>query len=153
MASIKYEEIFSDFLGRITDYQLASLNMSDAYSLMTEKLNAAISEPYIYSLFAEFELDDEIQTITFTMEYPINDKSDINFVKNVLARGMVVEWLQSQVKSKLNINQYFGDSDKKWYSQASHLAEVRGLLSDARIELDKMITDRGFIYNDYLEVT
>ena len=36
------------------------------------------------------------------------------------------------------------------YSQSNHLAEIRGLLEDAELDLRRTIRDRGYIYNSYL---
>ena len=36
------------------------------------------------------------------------------------------------------------------YAQANHLAQLRALLEDAKISLNKMIRDRGYVYNSYI---
>ena len=63
---------------------------------------------------------------------------------------MVIKWLEPQVKSKVNIAQMFGGKEQKWFSQATHLGEIKDLLENERIELNKLIRDRGSIYNPYL---
>ena len=65
MASISYEEVFSSFLGNVTDYNLASLSVTDAYEIMSEYLHKTMAEPYVYRLFSTVKLDDETQTIHF----------------------------------------------------------------------------------------
>ena len=39
----------------------------------------------------------------------------------------------------------------KWYAQSNHMAELRGIEEDAELEVRRMIRDRGFISNKYLE--
>lgn len=151
MASLSYDEIFSDFLGSVTDYNLISMEQEDAYSLMTEYLHKSLSQSYIRRLFSSVELDDSSEEFTFEMSYTVDDDSDIDFTKNILSKGMVIEWLKPQVRSKLNIAQMFGGKETKWFSQSSHLAELRGMLEDTELELRKSIRDRGYIYNSYLE--
>ena len=151
MASLSYDEIFSDFLGSVTDYELASIDIDDMYGLMTEYLHKALSLSYVRRLFSSVNLDDTIQVITFDVANVVDDSSDIDFIKYVLSKGMVVEWLKPQVRSKLNIAQFFGGKEQKFYAQSNHLSELRGLLEDTQLELRKAIRDRGYIYNPYLK--
>lgn len=37
------------------------------------------------------------------------------------------------------------------YAQSNHMAELRGIEEDAELEVRRMIRDRGFISNEYLE--
>jgi len=151
MASLSYDEIFSDFLGSVTDYGLASIDIDDMYGLMTEYLHKALSLSYIRRLFSSISLDDTIQEITFEVTNVVDDAADIDFIKYILSKGMVVEWLKPQVRSKLNIAQFFGGKEQKFYAQSNHLSELRGLLEDTQLELRKAIRDRGYIYNPYLK--
>ena len=152
MTSISYEDIFSDFLGNITDYTLTSLNTSEVYELMSEYLHKTLSQSHVVALFSEFKLNDEVQTFSYDLEEKRNNEIDKYFVVNVLSKGMIIEWLRPQVISKTNIAQMIGTKETKWFSQSSHLSELRRLLDDAKIELEKMIRDRGYIYNSYLGV-
>lgn len=149
--TLSYEDIFSSFLGYVTDYNLASIDMQEANDLMCEWLRKAYSKPYLRRLFSSSTLDDEIQTLTFEMAFKYSDDIDLDFVVEILAKGMVVEWLQPQVKSKLMTAQMFGGKEQKFFSQSQHLSELRGLLEDITLEQRKMIRDRGYIDNQYLE--
>lgn len=149
--TLSYDEIFSSFLGYVTDHNIASMSIQDSYELMCEWLHKSYSKPYLKRLFSVSSLDDEIQTLTFEMSFVVNDDSDKDFVIDVLAKGMVVEWLQPQVKNKLLISQFFGTKDQKYYSQSNHIDVVKALLEEAKIEQRKIIRDRGYISNSYLE--
>lgn len=151
MASLSYDEIFSDFLGSVTDYDLASINIDDMYGLMTEYLHKTLSQSYVRRLFSSIVFDDIVQMFTFEMTNSVDDAADLDFVRYILSKGMVVEWLKPQVRSKVNIAQFFGGKEQKWFSQAQHLSELRGLLEDTQLEMRKAIRDRGYIYNPYLE--
>ena len=151
MASLSYDEIFSDFLGSVTDYELASINIDDMYGLMTEYLHKTLSQSYIRRLFSSVSFDDTIQVFTFEMANSVDNTADLDFTRYILSKGMVVEWLKPQVRSKTNIAQMFTGKEEKFYSQAQHLSELRGLLEDTKLELRKVIRDRGYIYNPYLE--
>ena len=113
MASISYEEIFSSFLGNVTDYNLASLSPTDAFEIMSEYLHKSVADPYMYRLFSEYSLDDEGQVLSYTLSNSVNDETDKEFVINALAKWMVYEWLNKQVQSVVNISQMFSNKDQK----------------------------------------
>lgn len=113
MASLSYDEIFSDFLGSVTDYDLASIDIDDMYGLMTEYLHKALSLSYVRRLFSSVSLDDTIQIITFEVMNTVDENADIDFIKYILSKGMVIEWLKPLVRSKLNIAQFFGGKEQK----------------------------------------
>lgn len=149
--TLSYEDIFSDFLGYITDFGFTQEDVQDVYEMMREYINKAMSKPYVRRLFSSSVLEDEIQTFNFEMSNPVEESADADFVREVLAKGMIIEWLQPQVKSKLLTAQMFSGKEVKYYSQSQMLSEMRGLLEDAQLEQRKIIRDRGYIYNPYLE--
>ena len=151
MASLSYDEIFSDFLGSVTDYDLASISLDDMYGLMTEYLHKTLSQSYVRRLFSSVAFDDSIQIFTFEMANSVDDAADLDFTKYILSKGMVIEWLRPQVRSKANVAQLLAGKEQKFYSQAQHLKELRELLADTERELRNTIRDRGYIYNPYLE--
>jgi hypothetical protein len=85
------------------------------------------------------------------MKFSVDDDTDKDFVVDMLALGMVVAWLSPILRSKVNLAQKFGGSEQKFYSQAAHIAELREVCDDAKIEQRNLIRDRGYIYNSYLE--
>ena len=150
MTSISYEDIFSSFLGNVTDYNLTSLSVTDAYEIMTEYLHQTVADPYVYHLFSTCKLDDETQTFSYTLSYPIEENMDNEFVITALAKWMTYVWLHMQVKSVLNTVQAFMGKEQKYYSQAQHLSELRGLQDDAFKDARFFIQNRTFINNNYL---
>lgn len=145
-----YDDIYSIFLSKITDYNFISLNDSDINDMMNGWMLSAISQPYISRLFSDLIVDNRSKTLNFKLKTTTNDFSDINFVQEIIARGMVIEWLEPQVKSVLNTAQMFGGKEQKFFSQSQHLKELKDLLLNTKIELRKLIRDRGYIYNSYL---
>lgn len=149
MTSVNYTQIFEMFLGNITDYNFANLSTSDSYTLMTEYLHKAIAETYLRRIFSSIKLDDEVQNISFVLKYSTED-DEVDFVINAIAKWMVYEWLQKQVRSVDLTAQFFGGKEQKYYSQSAHLSELRGLMDDAYKEARFFIGDRGYINNSYL---
>ena len=150
MTSVDYQEIFENFLGNITDPELFNLNTSDAYSLLTEFLHKAVADQLVRHLFISINLDDEVQVLSFEMKYVVDEESDRNFVITALAKYMVYEWLQKQVKSTLLTMQFFGTKEQKMYAQSNHINSVQALRDSAFKEARDFIRDRGYIQNEYL---
>lgn len=151
MASISYEDIYSMFLSSVTDYHLIDMDASDIYDQFKEMIHKTAAEPYVRRLFSSISMHDEILLLEYEMKKPTDDGADGDFVINLFAKGMVVEWLQPQVNKTSLTAQMFAGKEQKYYSQSQHLSEMRSLLEKARIEMRRMITERDFIYNSYLE--
>ena len=151
MASIQYDVIFNSFLGNITDYDFVKMSISDSYELMTEYLHKSVADPYIQHLFSSVSLDDKIQVLTFELKRSVNDEVDEDFISTALGKWMVYEWLHKQVRSVVNTAQFFGGKEQRMYSQAQHIAELRGLQDDAFSEARFFIQNRGYISNTYLD--
>jgi hypothetical protein len=151
MASLLYEKIYSSLLRKITDYDIARMVDSDAEIIQTEYLHSAISKPYTRRLFSSLLMDDELQEMEYTL-YQITDESqDNDFVIEMLALGMLIEWLEPQLNSKLLTQQMITSSkESKWYSQQQHLSTIQSVYDSAVKKQRNLILDRGFIYNDYL---
>lgn len=151
MTSISYEEIFDNFLGRVSDYDFSFMDESSVNYLMSEYLQKVLSRPYVHRLFSFIDSDAEIHLLKYEMKKPVDDYTDKNFVIDILSKGMVVEWIEPQVRNKVNLSQFFGGKEQKFYSQSNHISELRAILEDTEIALRKEIRDRGSFYNSYLE--
>ena len=151
MASLLYTDIFEYFLGEITDYNLAALPETDADAMMTEYLHKALANAYVFNLFADATLDDDIQTLTYDMNITWTDSFDADFVKNILGKAMAIEWVSPQINSLTNIQQFFGSTDRKFYAQSNHLAQLKELKSELNTEMRNLIENRGLLKNSYLE--
>lgn len=153
---LTYDEIFESFLGSITDYNLASLSPSDAFQLMAGYLRKAISKSYVKRLFSASRLNDETQIFSFTLKHPATDETDedqLDFVKGVACKSMIIEWCEPQVKKTTNMAQLFGGKEQSFYSQSQHLSQLRELLADTKAELRQELGDRGVVVNTYLGTT
>jgi len=134
-----YEDIYSRFLQKCTDYDFIEWWLHSVASL-----------PYVRVKFKTFSLNDEVLKMNWELKNSIDDNSDELFVIEVFAQGMIIQWLEPKVKSILNVKQFFGGKEEKFYSQANHLNELRSLLSDANISLRKLLRDHGYIINSYI---
>ncbi len=148
--TLQYEEIFSVFLGKCTSYDFLTTDEQYLHETWSEYLRSTISKPYIRRIFSKIKLDKTIESLDFELKNSVDEDSDMDFVLEILAKGLVIEWLEPQVKSVVNISQMFGGKEEKYFSQAQHLKEIKDLLSDTKLELRKMIRDYGYINNSYI---
>lgn len=171
MPSLTYKEVYSRFFRRVEAYDLVYTDMTEKMKVdyLSDLLHMACSYPYIRRLFTSLVLHDEEYDDDYLdygvdtdldygrIEYEMVDEwdevSDEYFVLDVLAFGMMIEWLTPKVNSLTNIVQLISTSDQKFYSQAAHLEELRGLLEDAEVKQSKIIRDRGYINNSYVDGT
>lgn len=164
MLSISYEEIFSRFYTKVEAYDLMTLYNDVTMQNVTlcSWLHSAISAPYVYRLFSTItlpkednivELSDNDNVIEFELNHSIDDYSDKNFIIEILSYGIALAWIEPKVNSLTNISQMFGSSAEKWYSQSTHLNEIRSLRDDLYNRQRSLIRDRGYSSNDYLDGT
>lgn len=146
----EFNEIFSRFYLKIRDYDFANQSEAIMSELTTGWLKATVSHPYIRRIFQTFDFDSDIKEIEYTMKIEVSEEEDKDFVEEVLAKGMVLEWLTPMIESIENTRQIYAGKETNFYSQANHMSELRKLFNQTKIELRKVIMERGYIYNEYL---
>lgn len=163
--TIRLEDIFSRFLMKTESYDLFDVNISDKMrsELLCSYARSAISEPFVRRLFlavwltepyfgmdedGTFKIDGLIEA-TFVRE--VDEYADEDFLCEILAYGMLLAWIEPKVNSLVNLKQFIGEADSKFYSQQTHLNALRDLRDDIEIKRNRLIDQRGTFYNDYLE--
>ena len=146
-----FSTVYSNFLNKITDYSF--LNYDDNYirSEMVSWLKSATSSPRLRVKFNSLSLNDTEAELSFELRMSVNEYSDCEFIKDVLARGMVIAWLEPQVKNVLLTKQMFGGKEERFFAQANQLKELQTLLTDAKTELNKLLRDYGYLNNSYIK--
>lgn len=150
MSSIAYDDIFSSFLSNITDYKIATQDEDVTNEQLIEYLHKVVGTPYIRALFMNVDLNDDESNFTYEMNNP-DTRGDDDFVIHMLGKAMVYEWIHPQVRKTSLLAQMFSGKEVKMFAQANHLNELRVLEEDTELEVRRMIRDRGFISNKYLE--
>lgn len=147
-----YQDIYSRFLIKIRDYEFANLTEADANEMMKEWLRSSLSKPQVRRIMTNLVCDEEIGQMSYDMTSPtVDEEADKDFVEELLATQIIVEWLQPRVKTTTLLNQMVTNSkESKFYSQQAQLAQMQALLTDSKNEVTRMLTDHGFIYNSYL---
>ena len=151
MTSLTYDTIYSRLFSKVEAYDFIELPEDDLNGLLCDWIHSASANPYVRRLFKTFSLDDEIQEISYEMKYSVDEFADVEFITEVLALGVVVAWLEPKVNSINNIAQMFGSKEEKFYSQSQHISELRNLVNDSIKKQRRMIADRGYAWNSYLD--
>lgn len=149
--TLQYENIFSMFLSKITDYSFLEYDEDFVRSQMVSWLHSSACIPRLRAKFTNLELDDEASILSFNLRNSISEQSDTGFTTDILARAMVISWLEPQVKSVLLTKQMLGGKEEKFYAQANHLSQLQQMLSSAKDELNNLLRDYGYLNNSYIK--
>lgn len=145
-----YEDIYSRFYLRVEDYNIVGLEKKLVENMMNGWMKSVLSKPYVRRLFATLDNDEDVEEIDYELKFPVSDEEDQDFVEELIATGMTVEWLRPKYNSTLLTSQFFSNSEQKFYSQANHMTELKDMYHRAENDLRKLIRDRGYINNQYL---
>ena len=129
-----YTDVFNIFLNKISDIKLLDMNDTDIEQMLTSWMTSAISK--MKKCKSDLSIrDDEIQVFN-------NDLLDIE--KEIIATGMVKEWLEPQLNSTLYTGQFFGGKEEKFYAQANQLEKLQALSRKVQLEARKLARDYSY---------
>jgi len=150
MASIDYNKIYQGFYLQAEAFDFFQLDDNEAYEFQCSWLHAALRPTYIRRLFATIVFDDDVMRLTYEFKAPVDESEDEDFLVELLTLGMCIQWLTPKIYSFNNIKQMFGSKEEKYYSQSQHISEINNLLDSLRKRQRRLICDRGYIYNSYV---
>ena len=135
-----YEEIYNLASNKITDPEIALLLPEDIEELFHGYLISAI--PKFRKCKNDLsDRDDELRQFNVDL---------LDVEKEILAILVAREWLQPQLYSALLTKQVFSDKEQKYYSQSSHISELRALDETLKIETHKLSRDYTYGSSEYL---
>ena len=135
-----YEEIYNLASNKITDPEIALLSQEDIEELFHGYLISAI--PKFRKCKNDLSnRDDELRQFNVDL---------LDVEKEILAILVAREWLQPQLYSTLLTKQVFSDKEQKYYSQSSHISELRALDETLKIEAQKLSRDYTYGSSEYL---
>lgn len=135
-----YEEIYNLAANKITDPEIALLLPEDIEELFNGYLISAI--PKFRKCKNDLSnRDDELRQFNVDL---------LDVEKEILAILVAREWLQPQLYSALLTKQVFSDKEQKYYSQSSHISELRALDETLKIEAQKLSRDYTYCSSEYL---
>ena len=135
-----YEKIYDRFGQKFTDFNLAEI---DDYSL-GEMLRSWLASAIVNVRTSSDLSDRDEENECFNA-----DLSDCEI--ELLAMGMTMAWLDQHLNSTENVLQFIGGKEEKYYSQANHIAELRALREDIRVEMKRLHSYNTYTNNSYFD--
>ena len=135
-----YEKVYSSFLARINDYNLADM---DDYSL-DKMLNH-----WLHSAIVKTRTSTDLSVRDEETEEFENDLTDMDI--ELLAMGMTLAWLDQTLNSTELTLQFIGGKEEKYYSQANHISELRAMRADIVREMHQLYTYDTYCNNEYFK--
>lgn len=144
MITSEFDEIYSRFYLRVKDYETSGLEEKLVKQMLLGYLKSTLSKPMVRRLFQSVTLDEDIEEIEYELRNSLDEDSDKDFVEEVLALGMVVEWLSPRYHSTLLTSQLVTNSEQRFYAQSTQMNELKSMFEKAQTDLRKLIRDYGY---------
>ena len=135
-----YTAVYDRFLNRITDFNLGDFDDYTLQEMLKSWLHTAIVNTRTSTDLSARDEKNE----TFS-----NDLSDRDI--ELLAMGMTLAWIEPTLNSTELTSQFIGGKEEKYYSQANHIAELRALREDTRVEMKRLHSYGTYINNSYFD--
>ena len=136
-----YEKIYNRFSQKITDFNLIEI---DDYSL-EEMLQSWLNTAIVKTRKCQHDLsqrDEESQAFK-------EDLSDLEI--ELLAMGMLDAWVSQYLNSTENVLQFIGGKEEKFYSQSTHIAEIRAMKEENLREMNRLHNYYTYTNNSYFD--
>jgi hypothetical protein len=128
--STQYSLIYDRFLSKITDYDLANLTDQELESTLLKYLRNAVAN-FKYCTKDLKDRDDALQMFNI----------DLNEIEQeIIAKLMVIEWVNPYINTQENIRQVLGSNDYKIYSPANLLDKLLSLRKAMQNEVQNDLT-------------
>ena len=135
-----YEKVYDSFLNRTTDFNLAELDDYTLNKMLKGWLRTAIVNTRTSSDLSA--RDDEQELFD-------DDLTDQDV--ELLGMGMTLAWIDQCLNSTENVLQFIGGKEEKYYSQANHIAELRAMREDTRVEMKRLHSYGTYKNNPYFD--
>lgn len=132
-----YEKIYERFLNSVTDFNLAELDDYTLNEMLKDWLHKAVVRIRTSS---DLSCDNEKEVFN-------SDLSNLDI--ELLALGMKLAWLDQTLSSTELTLQFVGGKEEKWFSQSAHIAELRALREDTKLEMQKLHSYNTYTNNSY----
>lgn len=143
----EFDEIYSRFYLRVKDYETSGLEEKLVKQMLLGYLKSTLSKPMVRRLFQSVTLDEDVEEVEYELRNSLDEDSDRDFVEEVLALGMVSEWVSPRYHSTLLTSQLISNSEQKWYNQKDHMGEMKNMYQKSQTDLRKLIRDYGYSYS------
>ena len=145
---LPYETVFSRARIKIDDVKELFLEENDLLELNIERLHSIVGDERVINKFSSFAMDDEILQIEFEMKYPVSDFADKEYITELFALGMSIEWLKPQVESRQFTARMLGTKEEK--NMQNNYSKMTERLNSLEHKFSQKLASHGYINNSYL---
>lgn len=144
---MEYKKIYSRFLSRIKDKNLLKLSSDDFYDLMSDYLHNSVSNPMVRKLFTTLLLNDEVQELEYELINSIDEKSDYEFVIEIISQSLVIQWMTHNLDTDLSLALTIGGKEEKVLK--NNLKDNYARLDALDKQLQRTIRNHGYYNGTY----
>jgi hypothetical protein len=112
-----YSDIYDRFMSAITDYDLLGMADVDVENTLLKYLKSSISD---FKFCTQDLTNRDDVTGTFNIDLSESEQE-------ILAKFMIIKWLNPIVNNLDNLKQKFGTRDFQLFSSSAHLKELKDL--------------------------
>ncbi len=129
----EYSDIYDRFLSKITDYELDDLVDSAIYDNLLKYMKSSLSDfKYCTQDLSNRDDGNSIFNITLT-----------DLEQEIIARFMIVQWLNPFILRTENLTNYFNSKDFQGFSPANIVDKLSKLKKDL---INEVVADMVFYY-------
>jgi len=133
-----YSKIYERFLNRITDFNFANIDEQSLKQMFKSWLHSAAVNTRTSADLSMYDDENEVFNV---------DLSDLDI--ELLSMGMTLAWLDQSLNSTELTLMMIGGKEEKCYSQAGHIAELRKLRDDIKLEMKRLHSYHTYTNNSY----
>lgn len=147
--SISYDVFVSDFLDKLTEYELLGLFKTDREDRVYGFLRRAM---YRFDRVCSYDIVLSKNDDTKEYEVEIPDE-EIDEISDIVSEGMIVQWLKPYVNSQDLLENSLNTSDFTKYSSSTLLNQVRTAYESAEKNFKQMLLDYSYNYGDLTDLS
>ena len=136
-----YENIYKRFFQKMTDFNLVEI---DDYTL-EDMLQGWLNSSIVRIRKCQHDLSKKNNELQEFEE----DLSDLEI--ELLSMGMLDAWLSQYLNSTELVSQFIGGKEEKWFSQASHIAELRSVREQNLLDMNRLHNYYTYTNNSYFD--
>ena len=137
-----YQEIYDLFLQKINDQEFLSLPDEDIEQFCFKYLKTSITK---FKKCNQDLKDRDDTLLQFNVDL-------LDEEKEILSIIMIEQWISPQIYNIMNLKQFMGDREFKYYSQANHLDKLMMLKDTLQSDSEREVTNYTYEQSDLSEL-
>ena len=141
--STPYSDVYNDFLGKVTDYDLPKFIDTDREEILFGFMKSACVKFKKVCLVDLYDRDEVLTQFNQNLDDEIID---------IITELMIVEWLKPKVLSTENLKNCLSTKDFSLFSPANLLKEMREIFTKCKNDSRGLINNYSFSHADFTKL-